>query len=137
MEVRRDFLLATSAAFAATTLGLRGRAAAQPAPLQASREKITEARRIAAQAAAYDIPVIPDSGDQRDAMHFIMATRNSPWAEMVFPPGGRDEVYHRYLEDNVLTRVPKASIHGLARSLASAGISKCPPPDPAMQRKTK
>ena len=70
---------------------------------------ITEARRIAALAAAYDIPVIPHSGGQRDAVHFIMATRNSPWAEMVFPPepGGPDEVYRRYLEDNMLTPGPE------------------------------
>jgi L-rhamnonate dehydratase len=70
---------------------------------------ITEARRIAALAAAYDIPIIPHSGGVRDAVHFIMATRNSPWAEMVFPPepGGPNEVYQRYLEENMLTPGPE------------------------------
>ncbi len=70
---------------------------------------LTELRRIAALAAAYDIPVIPHSGGTRDTKHFIMATRNSPWAEMVFPPapGGPEEVYRRYVEDNLLTRGPE------------------------------
>ena len=70
---------------------------------------ITEARRIAALASAYDIPVIPHSGGERDGVHLVMATRNSPWAEMVFPPapGGPDEVYRRYKEDNRLTEGPE------------------------------
>ena len=69
---------------------------------------MTELRRIAAMAAAYDIPVIPHSGGQRDAVHFIYATANSPWAEMFMPPpGGPDEVYARYEEDNRLTRGPE------------------------------
>jgi len=70
---------------------------------------ITEARRIAALAAAHDIPVIPHSGGERDAVHLVMATRNSPWAEMVFPPapGGPDEVYRRYLENNNRTPGPE------------------------------
>ena len=50
---------------------------------------LTELRRIAALAAAYDIPVIPHSGGGRDGVHFIMATTNSPWAELFMPaPGG-------------------------------------------------
>jgi len=70
---------------------------------------LTELRRIAALAAAYDIPVIPHAGGQQDTVHFIMATRNAPWAEMVFPPapGGPSEVYRRYEEDNRLTRGPE------------------------------
>ena len=50
---------------------------------------LTEMRRIAALAAAYDISVIPHSGGGRDGVHFIMATTNSPWAELFMPaPGG-------------------------------------------------
>ena len=68
---------------------------------------LTELRRIAAMAAAYDIPVIPHGGGSRDGVHFIMATPNSPWAEMFMPaPGGPDEVYRRYEEDNNITRGP-------------------------------
>jgi L-rhamnonate dehydratase len=66
---------------------------------------LTELRRIAALAAAYDIPVIPHGGGSRDGVHFIMATPNSPWAEMFMPaPGGPAEVYRRYEEDNNITR---------------------------------
>jgi len=69
---------------------------------------LTELRRIAALAAAYDIPVIPHGGGGRDAVHFIMATVNSPWAELFMPaPGGPPEVYRRYEEDNLLSRGPE------------------------------
>jgi L-rhamnonate dehydratase len=69
---------------------------------------MTELRRIAALAAAYDIPVIPHGGGTRDGVHFITATVNSPWAEMFMPaPGGPKEVYQRYEEDNRLTRGPE------------------------------
>jgi len=69
---------------------------------------LTELRRIAALAAAYDIPVIPHGGGGRDSVHFIMATVNSPWAELFMPaPGGPPEVYQRYEEDNQLTRGPE------------------------------
>ncbi|MCP5117246.1 MAG: L-rhamnonate dehydratase [bacterium] len=69
---------------------------------------LTELRRIAAMAAAYDIPVIPHSGGREDAVHFIYATPNSPWAEMFMPPpGGPDVVYRRYEEDLNLTRGPE------------------------------
>ncbi len=69
---------------------------------------LTELRRIAALAAAYDIPVIPHGGGSRDSVHFIMATTNSPWAELFMPaPGGPPEVYQRYEEDNQLTRGPE------------------------------
>ncbi len=69
---------------------------------------LTELRRIAAMAAAYDIPVIPHGGGGRDSVHFIMATVNSPWAELFMPaPGGPDEVYRLYEEDNSITRGPE------------------------------
>lgn len=69
---------------------------------------LTEIRRIAALAAAYDIPVIPHGGGGRDGVHFIMATTNSPWAELFMPPpGGPKEVYQRYEEDNMITRGPE------------------------------
>jgi L-rhamnonate dehydratase len=69
---------------------------------------LTELRRIAALAAAYEIPVIPHGGGARDAVHFIMATVNSPWAELFMPaPGGPPEVYRRYEEDNLLSRGPE------------------------------
>lgn len=69
---------------------------------------LTELRRIAALASAYDIPVIPHGGGSRDCVHFIMATTNSPWAELFLPPpGGPDEVYRRFEEDNRITRGPE------------------------------
>jgi L-alanine-DL-glutamate epimerase-like enolase superfamily enzyme len=69
---------------------------------------LTELRRIGAMAAAHDIPVIPHGGGQRDGVHFIMATPNSPWAEMFMPaPGGPKVVYERYEQDNNLTRGPE------------------------------
>jgi len=69
---------------------------------------LTEMRRIAALAAAYDIPVIPHGGGQRDAVHFVMATTNSPWAELFMPaPGGPPEVYRRFEEDNQIARGPE------------------------------
>lgn len=69
---------------------------------------LTELRRIGALAAAYDIPVIPHGGGGRDGVHFIMATTNSPWAELFMPaPGGPPEVYQRYEEDNQITRGPE------------------------------
>lgn len=69
---------------------------------------LTELRRIAALAAAYDIPVIPHTGGTFDCIHFIMATPNSPWAELFMPPpGGPPEVYQRFEEDNQITRGPE------------------------------
>ncbi len=68
---------------------------------------LTELRRVAALAAAYDIPVIPHGGGVFDCSHFIMATVNSPWAEMFMPPpGGPKEVYERFTEDNRITKGP-------------------------------
>ena len=72
---------------------------------------LTELRRIGALAAAYDIPVIPHSGGQRDSVHYIMATPNTPWAEFsrggMPAPGGPAVVYERYEEDNLLSRGPE------------------------------
>ncbi|MDQ6707689.1 MAG: L-rhamnonate dehydratase [Acidobacteriota bacterium] len=69
---------------------------------------LTELRKIAALAATYDIPVIPHVGGTQDGVHFIMATTNSPWAEMFMPPpGGPKEVYTRFEEDNQVTRGPE------------------------------
>jgi L-rhamnonate dehydratase len=69
---------------------------------------LTELRRIAALAAAYDIPVIPHGGGVEDCVHFTMATVNAPWSEMFMPaPGGPDEVYRRFEEDNRITRGPE------------------------------
>jgi L-rhamnonate dehydratase len=69
---------------------------------------MTELRRIGALAAAYDIPVIPHGGGAFDSIHFILATPNSPWAETFMPaPGGPDEVYRRFEEDNHITRGPE------------------------------
>ncbi len=69
---------------------------------------LTELRRIAALAAAYDIPVIPHGGGAHDSVHFIMATPNSPWAELFMPaPGGPPEVYRRFEEDFQITRGPE------------------------------
>lgn len=69
---------------------------------------LTELRRIAALGAAYDIPIIPHGGGARDGVHFIMATPNSPWAELFMPaPGGPKEVYDRYAADNSLTKGPE------------------------------
>jgi len=70
---------------------------------------LTELRRIAAMASAYDIPVIPHAGGTtRDCLNFIMATPNSPWAEMFMPPpGGPPEVYRMFEEDFQVTRGPE------------------------------
>ena len=69
---------------------------------------LTELRRIGALAAAYDIPVIPHGGGARDSVHWIYATPNSPWAELFMPaPGGPQEVYARFEQDNNITRGPE------------------------------
>jgi L-rhamnonate dehydratase len=67
------------------------------------------------QAAAYDIPVIPHGGDAFDSIHFILATPKSSWAETFMPPpGGPEEVYRRFEEDNHLARGPEG-IYARAR----------------------
>lgn len=69
---------------------------------------LTELRRIGALAAAYEIEVIPHAGGARDCVHYLMATPNCPWAELFMPsPGGPDEVYRRFEEDNRITRGPE------------------------------
>jgi L-alanine-DL-glutamate epimerase-like enolase superfamily enzyme len=69
---------------------------------------LTELRRIAALASAYDIPVISHAGCVQDCVHFTMATPNAPWSEMFMPPpGGPAEVYQRFEEDNNVTRGPE------------------------------
>ena len=68
---------------------------------------LTEIRKIAALATAYDTPVIHVGGTP-DCLHFIMATPNAPWAELFMPPpGGPPEVYRRWEEDNHITRGPE------------------------------
>lgn len=69
---------------------------------------LSEMRKIAHLAAAYDIPVIPHGGGSRDSIHLIHATPNSPWAELFLPaPGGPKEVYQRHEEDHRITRGPE------------------------------
>ena len=69
---------------------------------------LTEMRKIAAMAAAYDIPVIPHGGGLGDAAHFILATSNAPWAELFLPaPGGPPEVYRMFEEQYTITRGPE------------------------------
>jgi L-rhamnonate dehydratase len=69
---------------------------------------LTELRRIGALAATHDIPVIPHGGWRGGGPHYIMATPNSPWCEMFMPPpGGPDEVYERFEEENNISRGPE------------------------------
>lgn len=69
---------------------------------------LTELRRIGAMAAAYDIPIIPHGGWRGGAPHFIFSATNSPWCEMFMPaPGGPQEVYKRFEEENSITRGPE------------------------------
>ena len=69
---------------------------------------LTELRRIAAMASAYDIPVIPHVGGTFDGVHFTMATTNAPWSEMFMPaPGGPKSVYELWGEQNNITRGPE------------------------------
>jgi len=69
---------------------------------------LTELRRIGALAAAYDIPVIPHGGGLSEAIHYIMATTNAPWAEMFMPaPGGPKEVYEIWEERYNLSKGPE------------------------------
>lgn len=70
---------------------------------------LTELLRIAALAAAYDIPVIPHLGGSSPfATHFIMAAPNSPWAEFFWPPGGGPrEVYEHWEAEHQITRGPE------------------------------
>jgi L-rhamnonate dehydratase len=66
---------------------------------------LTEMRRIGAMAAAYDIPVIPHGGGLNGSSHYILATTNSPWAELFLPaPGGPKEVYQIFEENYAISR---------------------------------
>ena len=69
---------------------------------------LSELRKIAAMAAAYDTVVIPHVGGVQDCVHFIMATTNAPWAELFIPaPGGPKAVYEQWAEENQITRGPE------------------------------
>ncbi|MEO7145056.1 MAG: enolase C-terminal domain-like protein [Bryobacteraceae bacterium] len=69
---------------------------------------MTELRRIGALAAAYDIPVIPHAGGLTEAVHFVMATTNSPWAELSLPPpGGPKEVYDLWSAEYNISKGPE------------------------------
>ncbi len=69
---------------------------------------LTELRRIGALAAAYDIPVIPHGGGLNQAIHWITANVNAPWAELFMPaPGGPKEVYQLWEEQYRITRGPE------------------------------
>jgi L-rhamnonate dehydratase len=69
---------------------------------------LTEMRRIGAMAAAYDIPVIPHGGGLNGSSHYILATTNSPWAELFLPaPGGPKEVYQIFEENYAISRGPE------------------------------
>jgi L-rhamnonate dehydratase len=69
---------------------------------------LTELRRIGALAAAYDISVIPHGGGLNEAIHYVMANTNCPWAEMFMPaPGGPQEVYELWAEHYNLSKGPE------------------------------
>ncbi|MBK5292049.1 MAG: L-rhamnonate dehydratase [Acidobacteriia bacterium] len=69
---------------------------------------LTELRRIAAMAAAYDIPVIPHGGGLNGAVHFTIANVNAPWSELFLPaPGGPPEVYKMFEEIYNISRGPE------------------------------
>lgn len=70
---------------------------------------LTELRKIAAMAAAYDIPVIPHAGGlSPETVAFTMATTNAPWCELFLPPpGGPNEVYQQFEEKMRITRGPE------------------------------
>jgi len=69
---------------------------------------LTELRRIAAMASAYDIPVIPHGGGLNGSIHFSMANVNAPWSELFLPaPGGPKEVYQLFEENYNISRGPE------------------------------
>ena len=68
---------------------------------------LTEMRWIDSLARAHRIPVIPHGGWRDGAGHFVFSNDNTPWCEMFLPwPGGPQEVYDRFEEDNGITRGP-------------------------------
>ncbi len=70
---------------------------------------LTELRKIAALAAAYDIPVIPHGGGlSPETVAFSLATPNAPWCELFLPPpGGPKEVYQKFEDGYRITRGPE------------------------------
>ena len=70
---------------------------------------LTELRKIAALAAAYDIPVIPHAGGLTpETVAFTMSTVNAPWCELFMPPpGGPKDVYKRFEDAMRITRGPE------------------------------
>ena len=69
---------------------------------------LTEMRRIDVLARANNTPVIPHGGWRGGGAHFVFANDNTPWCEMFLPwPGGPDEVYDRFEEENGITRGPE------------------------------
>jgi len=69
---------------------------------------LTELRRIAAMASAYDIPVIPHGGGLNGSIHFSIANVNAPWSELFLPaPGGPKEVYQLFEENYSISRGPE------------------------------
>lgn len=82
---------------------------------------LTELRKIAAMASAYDIPVIPHGGGLNGATHFSISHVNAPWAELFLPaPGGPKEVYQIFEEYYQITRGPEG-IYTRPRELAGWG----------------
>lgn len=68
---------------------------------------LTELRWIDALARAHNTPVIPHGGWRGGAAHFVLSNENTPWCEMFLPwPGGPQEVYDRFEEENGITRGP-------------------------------
>ena len=68
---------------------------------------LTELRRIAAMASAYDIPVIPHGGGLNGSIHFSISHVNAPWSELFLPPpGGPKEVTQIFEENYQISRGP-------------------------------
>ena len=68
---------------------------------------LTELRRIAAMASAYDIPVIPHGGGLNGSIHFSISHVNAPWSELFLPPpGGPKEVNQIFEENYQISRGP-------------------------------
>lgn len=66
---------------------------------------LTEMRWIDALARANNIQVIPHGGWRGGAAHFVFSNENTPWCEIFLPwPGGPQEVYDRFEEENGITR---------------------------------
>jgi L-rhamnonate dehydratase len=69
---------------------------------------LTEIRWIDMLARANKTPVIPHGGWRGGAAHFVFTNDNTPWCEMFLPwPGGPNEVYDRFEEENGITRGPE------------------------------